>query len=859
MPFKTYQSRIDLPADPEQLFRDLPRGTGDISALWTHQSDVIRAYVEQHTTTPDIALELPTGTGKTLPGLLIAEWVRLRDKCHVIYACPTQQLARQTALAAQKAALSVSLLVGPNRDWPVQDRTAFAAAERLAVTTYSSIFNSSPKLEPAQLIVFDDAHAAEQYVADAFSVRIVRSEIPDAYSNLLNAIAPGLDGLYLEQLRSDSGSSALGSSPRLVLPVQDENVLRNLDRALAGISNSDIEFRLQMIRKGLASCLAFVAPDSIYIRPLIPPTHENYIFRDARQRIYLSATLGRGGELERAFGRAPINRLPLPSSSQEPRAGRRFFLFPALIEDSTPDAAIEAITRRVGKALVLTPDTQSARDFSARLAPDDWPIFDNRNIETSLSHFAVATNGVCGLANRYDGIDLPGDACRLVVLRGLPDSLSLMERFLNDRARAGSTSAERIRTRVIQGTGRCTRDPEDTAIVAVCGSDLTNYLSRPDTRSALGPELQAEIDFGRDHSALPLDEVLQLVDAFLSPDRSAFRAGEDYIASRRRDVEVSAPEGSEILARATDIEVAACADAWSGRWSEAGQELYEAATILGQGGEATRGYRAFLLHLSGTWKYRAGIERSSADLQSTGLMLTDQAIETARPSHWPREMKLLAAGHYPTAEQVDQIGARRLGERLGTRGKSRVQEQVQQMLGGLGQSQARPYEAALRLLGEMIGAEAWKPKEGARCDSVWRWDDELWITIEAKSGQDANGLISRRDIRQIGDQLETLRYDLSAGDIPEGSIALLVSPRQILAPDAIGSAGPHVYLTTPDELLAIANSIRLALDELIGLGSVRETGAVRRRIVDTYQRHGVLPSQLLDRLTKRPAGNPPRR
>lgn len=859
MPFKTYQSRIDVPQDPEQLFRDLPRGTGDISALWTHQSDVIRAYVEQHTTTPDIALELPTGTGKTLPGLLIAEWVRLRDKCHVIYACPTQQLARQTALAARKAALSVSLLVGPHRDWPAQDRTTFAAADRVAVTTYSSIFNSNPKLEPAQLIIFDDAHAAEQYVAEAFSVRIVRSEMPEEYSSALSAIAPGLDGLHLEQLRSDSGVSALGSSPRLVLPAQDDDILRNLDRALAETSNTDVEFRFRMIRKGLASCLVFVGPDSIYVRPLIPPTHENHIYRDARQRIYLSATLGRGGELERAFGRASINRLPLPSSSQEPRAGRRFFLFPALIEDATPDVAIEAITRKVGKALVLTPDTQSARDLSAKLARDDWPTFDNRNIEASLSQFALATNGVCGLANRYDGIDLPGDACRLVVLRGLPDSLSLMERFLNDRARAASTSAERIRTRVIQGTGRCTRDPDDTAVVAVYGADLTNYLSRPDTRSALRPELQAEIDFGRDHSALPLDEVLQLIDAFLSPDRSMFQAGEAYIASRRRDVEVNPPEGSGLLARSADIEVAACADAWSGRWSEAGQDLYEAAAILGQGGEATRGYRAFLLHLSGTWKYRSGVERSSAELQSAGLALTDQAIEAARPSHWPREMKPLAAGQYPTAEQVDQIGARRLGDRLSTRGKSRVQEQVQEMLNGLDQTQARPYETALRLLGEMIGAEAWKPKEGGRCDSVWRWEDELWITLEAKSEQDANGLISRRDIRQIGDQLETLRFDLSAGDIPEGSIALLVSPRQVLAPDAIGSAGPHVFLTTPDEVRAIANSVRLALEALIELGSLRETNAVRRRIVTTYQRHGVLPSQLLDRLTKRPAGNPPRR
>lgn len=770
-----------------------------------------------------------------------------------------QQLARQTALAAQKTALSVSLLIGSNRDWPAQDRIAFAAAERMAITTYSSIFNSSPKLEPAQLLIFDDAHAGEQYVAEAFRVQITRAEVPEAYSNSLDAIAPGLDGLYLEQLRSGSGKSALGSSPRLVVPAQDENILKNLDRALATASNPDVEFRFQMIRKGLAGCLVFVGPDSIYIRPLVPPTHENRIFRDARQRIYLSATLGYGGELERAFGRFPIERLPLPSSSQEPRAGRRFFLFPALVEDTTPDEAIEEITRQAGKALVLTPDTQSAQNLSTRLACDNWPILDNRNIDTSLAQFAGAVNGVCGLANRYDGIDLPGDACWLVVLQGLPDSLSLMERFLNDRARAGSTSAERIRTRVIQGTGRCTRDPDDTAIVAVCGPDLTNYLSRPDTRSALGPELQAEIDFGRAHSALPLEEVVQLVQAFLSSDRAEFREGEAYIASRRRDVTVNAPEGSEVLAQSAGSEVTACVEAWSGRWSEAGQELYDAAAILGQGGEATRGYRAFLLHLSGTWKHRAGVKRSSPELQSTGLALTDQAIEAARPSHWPREMKPFETGQYSTAAQLDRIAARKLSERLRTRGKTKIRDKVQEMLTNLDQTQARPYESALRHLGEMIGAEAWKPKEDGRCDSVWRWDDELWIAVEAKSGQNPDRLIPRKDIRQINDQLETLRHDLSANEIPDASVALLVTPRQILAPDAVGSAGPHIFLNTPTEILAIGNSIRLALDELIELGGLKEGSAFRRRIIETYQRHGVLPSQLLDRLTKKPAGNPPRR
>jgi hypothetical protein len=60
--------------------------------------------------------------------------------------------------------------------------------------------------------------------------------------------------------------------------------------------------------------------------------------------------------------------------------------------------------------------------------------------------------------------------------------------------------AAQVRTRVVQGAGRCTRGPADWAMVVVLGSELTRYLLRPETQRALGPELQAEIQFGVENS-----------------------------------------------------------------------------------------------------------------------------------------------------------------------------------------------------------------------------------------------------------------------------------------------------------------------------------------------------------------------
>jgi ATP-dependent helicase YprA (DUF1998 family) len=55
-------------ADPDALFGELPRTPNGVGALWSHQADQLRTYGAEHRNTPDVALELPTGSGKTLRG-----------------------------------------------------------------------------------------------------------------------------------------------------------------------------------------------------------------------------------------------------------------------------------------------------------------------------------------------------------------------------------------------------------------------------------------------------------------------------------------------------------------------------------------------------------------------------------------------------------------------------------------------------------------------------------------------------------------------------------------------------------------------------------------------------------------------
>ena len=854
MAFKRRDAHHSVPETPEQLHRNLPRGRNAVAALWTHQGDVLRAWYSEHQNSSDVALELPTGTGKTLPGLLIAEWVRLKRTCHVIYACPTQQLARQVFQTATREGITASLLVGSNRDWPEEHHASFVATDRIAITTYSSIFNISPKLEVPELIVFDDAHSGEQYVAGAYSIEIARADNEDKYRQVLKVLAYALDGIYVQRLENAQPDLAAHRQVRLVIPAQESHIVQQLDRVLFKVLDGDQAYRFSMIRAGLASCQVYVSHSGILVRPLIPPTHENMIFREAKQRVYLSATLGRCGELERAFGRQRIDRLPLPDSSRAPRSGRRFFIFTDLVKDLNSNDVTAKIVRLVGKALVISPSRKSANDLSRELASVVGPLFDSYNVDEALAQFAQATSGICGLANRYDGIDLPGEACRLVVLEGLPDSTTLLERFMSGRARAGTALAERVRTRVIQGAGRCTRGPGDLAVVIVRGSDLSKYLWNPRIRKAMDPEIQAEIEFGIENSRIESSELLHNVKEFLEQGDTWLNDAEEYITDFRQSAVLTHPEGSDALARSACFEVEASSEAWSGRWAEAGRVLQQAAAVLGESGDSTRGYRAMLLYLAGVWCHRAGSAQNVDELVRVGRALVRNADDAARPAQWVKEMRRLSDEMAVPVDPADEVAAEAAGQALLRTTRTKNRTRAERMMAGLSQRKASMYEPALSDLGSLVGAEAWKPKGAGRCDSVWRWKNHLWVALEAKSEQEPDGLISHRDIRQANDQLRLLQTDVAARVIPESSVTLLISPRQLIQPSAIGSAEPHVFLVTPDQIVHVAEAVVRAWEDLLGRRQSLDDASLQKIALECFRSHGVLPSHVVDQLTENPAG-----
>lgn len=848
-----FRGRPSAPAQqfssPEELYLSnvLPRTTDAVGSLWLHQGDVVRAYAHDHQSTPDLALELPTGTGKTLPGLLIAEWVRRKGEGAVLYATPTRQLGSQVISTAQREGIPVAHLAGPARDWEAISEASVLAGEAIGVTTYSSIFNSSPKLPASpRLIVFDDAHAGEQFVGNEYAITIRRRDDPATYLAVLEPLKSFLEPLQMQRLEAPR-EVGLHQQVRLIVPLADAGAMSELDSVLGRLEKPH-SYTVSMLHSALASCCVYLSYDSIQIRPMVPPTFENRVFSGAQQRLYLSATLGGGGELERTFGQRDIVRMPLPTQTR-PRSGRRLFVFPD-IAHGDPEELARRIVALTDKALVLTQASVADTEATGKaLAGDGVPVFGREDLERDgLESFAQASKGILALANRYDGLDLPGPACRIVVLAGSPDAISLQERFLSERADASAALAERLRTRIVQGAGRCTRGPNDFAVVVVLGHDLMGYFANTGNRRALEPELQAEVDFGWENSrAADPEDVLDNVETFLEHGVAWRQDGEPRVAEfRQAAVKVDAPGTAELQA-AAPLEVDAWRRAATSDWTAASATLQEAARLASA--PRTRGYRAMLLYLAGVWLHAGAADEAQA---AQARELIRQASEAADRGTWVKEMKALPNTPEPVLAEEDVKAVKQIVTML--RGKlnpTQTSSRLEKMQTDLQQTKAEAYEHGLSELGHFLGAKAYKPQGQGRCDSAWLWGTALWMTIEAKSEENSDRKLSLHDIRQANTQLDHLAADMGMDNPPPDSVAIIVSGRMFVDPQDAPSANSFLYLTSPDTVATIACDVVEVWKDLLATSRGKTPEQPQRHHVrQLLAQNGCLPSQVAERLTR---------
>lgn len=829
MAFKKPPAKVPVPESPDRLFRDLPRRKHP--SLYDHQGQVLRTYVSDALTAKDVAIQLPTGSGKTLVGLLLAEWRRRKFDERVVYLCPTKQLVNQVAEeASAKYGLTVEAFTGQVRHYRPDAKAAYIDGNRVAVTTYNSLFNTNPFFESSDIILVDDAHAAENYIAGLWTVRFQKFASSD--QNLFIAAAGVLKAVLTEtsyaRLLGDRNAFNDSTWVDKVPSHKLVEIVHELRSAIsANIGDSEQRYAWSMLEDHLTACQLYIATSEIVIRPLIPPTWRHRPFSEASQRIFMSATLGAGGDLERLTGRTNIMRLPVPDGWDRQGIGRRFFIFPERSLTSTQTLELRrSLMKTAGRSLVLTPNNEAATDIAEDVEMElEYPVYKADDLEISKAGFVETERAVAVIANRYDGIDFPDDDCRLLFIEGLPRATNLQERFLMTRMGANLLFNERVQTRVLQAVGRCTRGLNDYSATVVTGEDLPAYLTDRRRRKHFHPELQAELEFGVIQSSeVSTDDILENFRIFLEHESEWEQANEVILESRSQAVQENFPAMEE-LASVVKYEIS-----WQqAMWGHDYVKAYEAAreVLGGLSAEELRGYRALWHYLAGSAAELASLE-GHTELRSQARLQFSRAKDAAAGIPW-----LVSLAHSssepPTVDeqnhatvllQVEQLET--YLQKLGTLHNRTFSKREKEIRDGL--KDENLFESAQVLLGEHLGFSAGKQESDASPDPWWMIGD-LVIVFEDHAGANAEtAVIDATKARQAASHPDWIREHIPGAKDARTIQSVLVTPAKKAKTGAVPHLGDVAYWhledfrTWAEEALVMVRDLRRSFREPGDLG-----------------------------------------
>ena len=279
MAFKNIHPQASVPESPDKLFLDLPRRK--FPDVMPNQREMMKSYSIEGLEKKDVAMQLPTGSGKTLVGPLIAEWIKRKNRERAVYLCPTRQLVNQVVEQAdEKYGLTVNGFTGSSQNYSKTAKAEYCNADKIAITTYSSLFNTNPFFNDADILIIDDAHVAENYVASLWTLRIERKkeDHKSLYSALCGILKPLLKPTDFVRLKGDSeGSSDWGWVDKIPTPefFKIKDALTELFDLY--LNNTDLWFPWSMLRDNLHACHLYISSKEILLRPLIPLTFPHFM------------------------------------------------------------------------------------------------------------------------------------------------------------------------------------------------------------------------------------------------------------------------------------------------------------------------------------------------------------------------------------------------------------------------------------------------------------------------------------------------------------------------------------------------------------------------------------------------------
>lgn len=777
--------------EPFEIFRRLPKPPG-INDLYTSQAEVLNNWFSRRSER-DIVVKLHTGGGKTLVGLLMAQSTLNETSEPVLYLLPTVQLVNQTIEKAKALGIHA---VAYERGQPLNDN--FVNASAIMVGTYNALFNGKSKFglrgEPSPqkvgAIVLDDAHVAFSVVRDAFTLGIGGEEDRERYEGIVSLFR-----------KSFYDSGKIGTFDDVISGLEDtvlevpywawhEKLEEAREYLIANAGNHP--FVWPLLRDHLHLCHALISRDTFNITPIFPLVNLFPTFFDAPRRVYMSATIADDSYIIRIFNAAPESvRKPLTSRSLA-GVSERMILIPDLMPFNFDILdVVKRVIRKVSAGnrgtVVLVPS-----DNAASMWADVCEVAKGSS-EVEATVTALQTGDKYGpavFANRYDGIDLPGDACRVLVMSGLPSGTSKYELFRASSLYGGETITRMLAQRIEQGIGRGARGAGDHCVVLLIGADIAGWIAKEANFKFLTSATRAQIEMGNEISK----EVVDIQDFYKTVSRSFERSQQwiEYHAEMLAELVDETPLDESILTPA--IEERRAFNLWSDGYHEKGITKLEKAYADEAIDLQTRGWMGQLAaRIADHW----GHTDRAQELQREAYAHNRNLL---RPKVSPPYRPLAFPGAQAQAI-VSCFG--------GYRVRRGLLQSFDNIVANLNKNvSASKFEQALADLAPMLGFSSERhDTNGEGPDVLWLLPGGVGLVIEAKSRKQKKNALTKQNHGQL-----LVAGEWFANNYSEYKcVRVCVHPNNKATKAAVAGAS---HALTYEKLTAIVSDARILLGNL---------------------------------------------
>lgn len=767
MDFNKFLSSVGstAPTEPRELYESLPDKAKGYGYLRDVQGQILTSWNERRDRR-DLVVKVNTGGGKTIDGLVILRSYLNEGRGPALYVAPDKYLALQV----QEEARRVSI---PTVDDP--DSPRYLAGEAIAVVNAHKLFNGKSVFSsrraprppvPIGCVVIDDAHAALAIMRQKLAIELPRDHA--AFDHLLRLFRADLEQQAPNALLDvdDRSPSALAQVPFWAWREKLERVRAQLHEHR---DTEPLRYAWPAVAEVLHLCRAVFTGNAVTITPFCPPIRHVTGFTEARHRVYLTATLADDSVLVSDLGAEPDSvRSPItPVTSGD--IGERMILAP---QELNPNLILHDIRAAIAElatlhnVVVLVPSERAA---------DEWTDLSERvvyadGVSQAVTDLKAGHVGLVVFVNKYDGIDLPDNACRVLVLDGLPEVNTGDERLEAQVLRHAGTDDRQVQ-RIEQGMGRGVRSNEDHCVVFLLGPRLSQLVADPRSFARFGPATRAQLELSRTVAAelnnQPLGSIMGVA-------RQALDRDTGWVTLAKQALTKLAPQAGSI----SEVAVArrmAFEDASDGDYAAAADHLGSiAATVTNrrEKGWLAEQRAAYIDQIdpAGAQQVLADSRRDNPAILRPLSGVTYQRLSSSNEQ--ARRATDVLTTLYGTAVEL-RLGFEALVEDL-VFDRERTEE----------------HEDSLARLADHLGLAGQRPEQvlGEGPDVLWAFGDQGFWVIEAKSGARSQ-VIHKSDANQLAGSMNWFRerYDPTAHAVP-----VMVHRAHRLADDAAAPLGMRV-------------------------------------------------------------------